>query len=494
MVNAFDHLVGRHIHEGHGARVAYHFEDETVSYEQLARRSAVMAGRLREAGVEAGDRVATFCGDSPTLVAIVLACWRLGAVVVVGNQLCPGSQLRFYAEDTAARVIVASPLAHPHLEGSVDATLWLDEQLAPTLDSGSEHREVASLSPETPACWQYTQAPDGMELAVVHPHGAVIAGAEPFAIGRLGLRADDRCLSVAKLYFGYGFGNSLVFPLAVGSSAILVNERISIYGIMSRIEEQRPTVFFAVPTFYVSMLEIPDCAERYDLSSVRAWVSAGEQLSAELAAAFHERFGVQLVDGIGSTEMFHIWISATPGVTPIGSLGTPTGSHEVRLLDAQGQPVADGSVGDVWLRGPHNGLGYAGDPPQAAGKFEDGWIKSGDRMWRDERGDYHFAGRVDDMVMVGGQKVVLHEVHRALEALEPVRAARVEVVRDPWGLHKLTGHVDLHDGSSSVADAAATAGPKKRARELRTLLRQRLLPHKCPSSFEVRIGREPGEA
>lgn len=500
MGNAFLHLVSRHLEEGRGASVALMEGGRRVTYAELDHLSACATSLLLEADVRPGDRVLSFAGDSVELFAFVLAGLRLGAVVVVGNHLSRAPQLRFFCADTEAKVVLVSALTAPALVGWSDAPaslrrLWyagtgelpagvlrLEEAIAAV----PPHAAVADVPGDHPACWQYTHGSDGEELAVIHTHEALIAGSWPFARGRLDMRPEDVCFSLAKLYFGYGFGNSLVFPMSVGASTILYSGRPDVHSILDLVQRERPTIFFGVPTFYQAMLKVPSCAKRYELSSVRVFVSAGEELGASLAEQFHEAFERWLVDGIGSTEMFHIFLSGEPERTRPGSLGTPTPGHEVRLLAPDGRAVADNEVGDVWVRGPHNGIGYARHPERARAVFVDGWVKTGDRMVRDATGEYLYRGRLDNVLMVGGQKVILEEIRQCLLELDVVEDAQVEGAYDDDRICRLLARVRLRE----TVDASRGSIPALRAH-----LRERLLPHNWPAKIEIEgAERAPGQA
>lgn len=496
MANAFSHLISRHIEEGRGDAVAFIEGERRATFADLNRLSAQAAGLLIEAGVGSGDRVLTFAGDSVELVALILGALRIGAVIVVGNHLLPAAKLRFFCADTEARVVLVSALTAPALVADPSLSfqrLWYAgagdvpvgaSRFEEAMAAASPHAAIADVPPEHAACWQYTHGRQGEELAVIHTHEAFIKGSEPFARGRLGLRPDDVCFSMAKLYFGYGFGNTIVFPLSVGASALLYTGRPDVHSVLELVQNQRPTIFFGVPTFYQTMLKIPSCAERYDLSSVRIFVSAGEELGAPLAQRFHETFGTWLVDGIGSTEMFHIFLSGVPGRTRPGVLGTPTPGHEVRLLGPHGEPVAEGEVGDLWVRGPHNGVGYARHPGHAQAVFVDGWIKTGDRMVRDATGEYLYRGRIDDILMVGGQKVILDEIRQCLLEIEHIEDAQVEASYDEERICRLLARVRLRE-SAQNAQKDQVSIPF-----LRAYLRERLLPHNWPSKIEIE-GRAP---
>jgi benzoate-CoA ligase family protein len=490
--NVFPFLLTRHLEEGRGERPAYRQSGRTYTYAELERLSARAAGLLHEAGVRRGERVLCLAGDSVEIIALVLGAFRLGAVAVVANQLSPASKLRFLCQDTAAPVVVVSSTSAPALaswterpaslrslwfqgEGETGGLPRLEEAIAvmPPRDT------VEAVDAAHPACWQYTHGADGTELAVVHAHGGLAAAVEPFARAKLHLREDDVVFSIAKLYFGYGFANSLVFPLAAGACALLHPGRSDVLTVMELVRRERPTLFFGVPTFYSGMLKVPSASQRFDVSSVRAFISAGEALSVPLARKFQETFGMLPVNGLGSTEMFHIYIATELDGAPAGSLGTVTPGHAVRLLSPQGQPVADGEVGELWAQGPHLAVGYAHHPEHTRRVFVDGWVRTGDLLSRDAGGAYTFHGRTDALLKVAGQKTVVSEVEQCLRSHESVLEAQVQVVVDEDGIRDLLARVRLREG---VPTGNATV------RTLRTFLRERLLPHCCPSKIEVLAG------
>jgi acyl-coenzyme A synthetase/AMP-(fatty) acid ligase len=487
--NVFGELVSRHIAAGRGARPVFRQSGRSWSYAELEHLSACAAGLLHEAGLRAGDRLLALAGDSVELVAMVLGAFRLGAVAVVGNHLLPAPKLRALCLDSGARAIIASSLSVPHLstweqcpapagalwylgEGPPGALPRLEEALA----AARPHTPVAEVPGSHPACWQYTRGADGTDLAVVHTHQGMAAGAEPFARARLGMGQDDVIFSVAKLFFGYGFGNSLVFPLLTGACALLSSGRSDVLTVMELVRRERPTLFFGVPTFFASMMKVPDPASRFDVSSVRAFISAGEELGASLATHFQEALGTPLINGLGSTELFHIFMSTSPGQGSPGSLGTPAPGHEVRLLDAGGRPVADGEVGELWVRGPHTGAGYARHPEHTRHVFVDGWVRTGDLLVREASGEFFFRGRRDALIKVAGQKTLISEIERCLLAHEWVLEAQVEVVPDEHRIRELVARIRLREGVGS-----GTAS----LRELRTYLRAHLLPHSCPSKIVI---------
>nr|CAL48957.1 anthranilate-CoA-ACP transferase [Stigmatella aurantiaca Sg a15] len=490
--NVFATLVTRHLEAGKGERPAYRQTGRTYTYAELERLSARAAGLLHEAGLRRGDRVLCLAGDSVEIIALVLGAFRLGAVAVVANQLSPAAKLRFLCEDTAAQVVIVSSVSASALASWTERpaslrSIWFQGEgeagsfprLEESIAAMPPRESVEPVEGTHPACWQYTHGADGTELAVVHSHQGLAAAVEPFARAKLGLCESDVVFSIAKLYFGYGFANSLVFPLAAGACTLLHPGRSDVLTVMELVRREHPTVFFGVPTFYSGILKVPSAAQRFDVSSVRAFVSAGEELSASLARKFKDTFGSLPVNGLGSTEMFHIYIATELRGDSPGSLGTLTPGHEVRLLSASGQPVADGEVGELWVRGPHIGVGYAHHPEHTRRVFVEGWVRTGDLVTRDASGAYVFRGRTDALLKVAGQKTLLFEVEQCLRSHEAVVEAEVQVVVDEDGIRDLLAKVRLREG---VAPGNATV------RVLRTFMRERLLPHSCPSKIEVLSG------
>src|SRR5689334_5537845 len=292
-MNAWQPWVGDWVERGQGGLPAVCCAGRTVTYAEMADLSARAAGLLKRRGVGRGDRVLFACGDTVETLAMVLGALRRGAISILANPLSPKN-------DLDELVTLSRP--------SLLAATALDE-----LPQAEPEHEVAPTRSEEDAVWQPTLAEDGRTHLVVHPHRALALGAAPFAVDRLKMTHQDRCLSVAELCFGYGFGNSAAFPLSTGACAILNPGRSDVVSMMALVEQERPTLFFGVPTFYSMMLRFPELRERWDLRSVRLWISAGEALSPDLARRCEDLLDRPLVDGFGSTEMFHVFLSEVPG-------------------------------------------------------------------------------------------------------------------------------------------------------------------------------------
>lgn len=457
--NAYDLLVSRHP----PSAVALVEGDRSVTYGELDELTARIGRLLAERGVSPADRVLTYAPDEILHAAFVLAGLRRGAIVVVGNQLAPASEVAFMRASAGPKLILAGEVTPVGAGDAVISTAELRSQLVGT----SPDPHVEAVAPGDPALWQYTQLADGANVPVVHTHRAMEAAANLFPPNHLSLTPEDRCLSVAKLCFGYGFGNSLVFPLAYGATSVLHPGRVDPLTVLDVVTSARPTVFFAVPTFYANLLRVPDVLARHDLSSIRLIVSAGEELSASLANDLMATLRVPLVDGLGSTEMFHIFLGGP--VEDGGVLGYPISGNQVRLLDAEGREADEGTL---WVQSPYGATEYHGDPERSRRVFVDGWVRVSDRLARRQDGRYAYRGRTDDIIMVSGQKVVLGEVRRTLCEHPSVREARLEIQRTDAGLTRVCARIVLRDVNS-----------KGMALALRRHARSRLLPHKCPAEF-----------
>ena len=263
------------------------------------------------------------------------------------------------------------------------------------------------------AFWLYSSGSTGRPKGTVHSHGNLYWTQETYGRHVLGLREDDVVFSAAKLFFAYGLGNALTFPLAAGATTVLMAERPTPAAVFKRLTERKPTVFFGVPTLYAAMLAAPDLPER-DAVALRRCVSAGEPLPREVGERFAARFGCEVLDGIGSTEMLHIFVSNRPGAVRYGTTGTPVPGYDIELRGEDGAPVRDGEIGDLYIRGPSAALLYWGDNERTRATFQGPWTKSGDKYVRSADGYCTYAGRSDDMLKVSGQYVSPFEVEAAL--------------------------------------------------------------------------------
>ncbi len=320
-----------------------------------------------------------------------------------------------------------------------------------------------------------------MPKGTVHVHASMRLTAELYAQGVLGFKESDVVFSAAKLFFAYGLGNSLSFPLHVGATAVLMAERPTPDAVFKRLTEKKPTFFYGVPTLYAAMLASPAFPSNL---SLRACVSAGEALPPQISKTFKERTGVEILDGIGSTEMLHVFLSNRPDDVRYGTTGKPVPGYEIELRGDDGRPVGDGDVGDLYIKGPSAALMYWGDRERSRSTFQGEWTKSGDKYVRDGDGYYTYSGRSDDMLKVSGQFVSPFEVEATLMKHPAVLEAALIGTPDADGITRSKAFVVLKPGQS--------ASPTLEE-ELKTFVKGQLAPHKYPRALEF-IGELPKTA
>ncbi|MDI2130050.1 benzoate-CoA ligase family protein [Yinghuangia seranimata] len=450
--NAASYLVDRQISAGHADRTAVAGPRGTLTYGELGDRIRRVAAGLRANGLRPEERVMLFASDGPELLVAILAAMRAGAVPVPVSTMYRGHELAELLRDSRARLLLVTPefaeaadeavRNTPDLAGVVvvdDAAVDPPGHVAriawASLFDHGEDAEPYPTHGDSPALWLYTSGTTGTPKAAMHRHANIRHVVETYGEQVLGTTPDDRCFSVAKLFFAYGLGNAAFFPLAAGATAVLDPARPSPAGVAARLAADRPTLFFAGPTFFAALLHSPD-VPRDAFASVRFAVSAGEALPAELYARFLERFGVEIVDGIGSTEALHIFLSNRPGEVRPGTTGTAVPGYELRLRDAEGRDVPDGEPGNLFLRGPSLATGYWARTDTTRAVFQGEWLATGDIYSRDADGYYRCLGRGNDMIKAGGIWVSPAEVEARLLTHPSVAQVAVVAATDTDGLEK----------------------------------------------------------
>ena len=471
MFNACTYLVDRHVEAGGGDRTAVTGAGGSLSYAELLERVCRMASGLRDLGVRPEERVLIYLPDSPDMLALILGAMRVGAVPVPVSTMMTAKDLAEVLRDSRARVLVAGAefaaaaeeaaqvapeLAAFLLTGDTPpkAPDWAQSHLLAKVAESDSIGDPYPTSPDSTALWLYTSGTTGLPKAAIHRHASIRSVCETYGAQVLGIRPDDRCLSVPKLFFAYGIGNSCFFPLAAGASAVLEPARPTPALVAERLVTERPTLFFGVPTFYAALLAADLPAETF--SSVRQAVSAGEPLPAPIFRRFAERFGVEILDGIGATEALHIFVSNRPGDVRPGATGLPVPGYDVRVVDDGGAEVPHGTPGHLMVRGDSIATGYWCRTEVTRRVFQGEWLRTGDTYVADEEGCLRFLGRSDDMIKAGGIWVSPSEVEARLLEHPGVAQAVVVAVPDGDGLDKPVAGVVRAEGSA-VTEAEIVA-------------------------------------
>jgi benzoate-CoA ligase family protein len=498
LFNACAYLIDRQVEAGLGGHLAVTGPAGSLSYAELAERAATLAAGFTASGVRPEERVVLVATDRPETVITFCALLRMGAVPVPVSTMYRGEELAELLRDCRARVVVATPecvavartavrlapevrllvltgepgpddLTEPDMPAGVTTRAW-DELLA-------EGQQAGPAAPygtwfDSPAFWLYTSGTTGRPKAAMHRHGSVARVCETYAHQVLGIRQQDRCYSVAKLFFAYGLGNSLFFPFSAGATSVLDPARATPAGAVTRLSGDVPTLFFAGPAFLAALLNADAPAQAF--GTVRLAASAGEALPAEIYRRFTTRYGVDIIDGLGSTEALHIFISNRPGAVRPGTSGTVVPGYEARLVDDAGGPVPDGEPGHLLVRGDSIATGYWCRTAVTREVFQGEWLRTGDTYTRSSDGFYTCLGRSNDMIKAGGIWVSPMEVEGRL--LEHPTVAECAVVghRDAAGLEEVVACVVPATGGSVdagelIAFCREGLASFKRPREVLTL-------------------------
>ncbi|WP_405045113.1 benzoate-CoA ligase family protein [Paraburkholderia sp.] len=467
---------------------AYIDDHATLAYGELETRARRFASVLRALGVHAEQRILLVMLDTVELPVAFLGALLAGVVPVIVNTLLTAADYAYMLAHSRARVVIVSgavlPAVKPALDQAVceDCTLVVSQPLADQssetslrtlIDNAAPAAHIAPTSADDIAFWLYSSGSTGKPKGTVHTHANLYWTVETYAKPILGIRETDVVFSAAKLFFAYGLGNALSFPLSVGATTVLMAERPTADAVFARLVQHRPTVFYGVPTLYASMMASPSLPARADVA-LRVCTSAGEALPREIGERFRQHFGSDILDGLGSTEMLHIFLSNRPGDVEYGTTGRPVPGYDVELRDESGQLVADGEIGDLYIRGPSAALMYWNNREKSRATFLGDWVKSGDKYRRLPGGCYVYAGRSDDMLKVSGQYVSPIEVEMVLVQHEAVLEAAVIGVEQN-GLVKTCAFVVLKRERQ-----AECAEPDTMAATLKAFVKTRLAPHKYP--------------
>ncbi len=451
--NAADFFVDSNVQEGRGARTAFHYQGQAFTYQQVSDLVARTAGALLGMGLLPEQRILLIIPDSPEFAALFFGAIKAGIVPVPLHTLVAGDELRYYLEDSGAKCVFVHPMFFERLRPLLPpSAVVLDDAWEQRLVLAKPLLEAAPTHRDDMAFWLYTSGSTGRPKGAVHLQRDMVYSADWYAVPVQRLTAEDRIFSASKMFFAYGLGNSLYCPFRVGASSVLVPERPGPERCLEIIQQERPTLFFAVPTLYAAILSVPDAEKRYDLSSLRLAVSAGEALPAELYRRFRERFGVEILDGIGSTEMLHVFITNRAGEVRPGSSGLLVPGYHARIVDENDVDVKPGEVGNLWISGPSAAAFYWRKAEQTRRTMRGEWLVTGDKYRQDEDGFYWYCGRADDMLKVGAQWVSPMEVEAALITHPAVQESAVVAASDAQGLTFPKAFVVLRQGASATEE------------------------------------------
>ncbi len=480
-------LLHRHVLEGRGDRVALIDDEGRHTYRQIAERAARSAGALRDLGIEPEQRVALCMLDTADFVSAFLGAVALGAVPVPLNTLLSTQDYTYLLRDSRARMVIASDAVMARLQPAIPPGVEVAVATTPLggykgsrvpwralVDASRPFAVPAATTPDDVAFWLYSSGSTGKPKGALHLHGSPIQTAALYGQQVLGIGPDDVVFSAAKLFFAYGLGNSLTFPFSVGAAAVLMAERPTPAAIASRMREHAPTIFCGVPTLFAQLLADPGFGR--ESPRLRLATSAGEALPGHVGERWRERTGTELIDGLGSTEMLHIFLSNRPGEVRPGTTGRPVPGYELELRTDDGLLAADGEEGSLWVRGPTSCTGYWCDRARSLATFHGPWTRTGDRYARDADGYWTYRGRDDDMLKVGGNWVSPFEVESALAAHGAVLEAAVVGAEDADGLVKPKAFVVLQPGRAASGELIE---------ELKRFVKERLAPFKYPRWIEI---------
>ena len=460
------------LNEGYGEKNAVLWDGGELTYNGVVARSNRFANVLRGLGMRTEERVYICLPDLPEFAETFFGTLKAGAVVTMGNPAIPADDILYYLNYTRARTAIICTDVVEKVASIRDQASTLKDVLVVGSDDWNARMEKASpelrmadTTRDDVACWLFSGGTTGRSKGVVHRHVDFPYNTEHYAKKILQMRDSDITLSVPKLFFGYATGTNLMFPFSVGATTALFEGRSTADELFKCIRRFRPTFLTQVPTMINKMVSHPEAA-RHDLSGLRLCVSAGEALPPELYNRWKETFGVEVLDGIGSAEMFHIYISNRIGDVKPGSLGKIVPGYTAEIRGEDGAPVAPGEVGRLWITGESAGLGYFNEVEKSRETFFGGSVKTADLFREDEEGTFWYSGRVDDLMKVGGVFVAPLEVERALMKHPAVVECAVAAYRDAQDLEKPIAYV--------VRRGTATA------EELQEFVKKTLAPYKYP--------------
>jgi benzoate-CoA ligase family protein len=485
--NAATFFVDRHVAEGRGDKVAFFHDAGSITYTGLQELVNRTGNALLDLGVRPEQRVLCLLLDSPEFLGAFWGAIKIGASPIPANTMMRADDYLYFLDDSRAPVAIVSEALLAEAGPALAKARYLRHVIVAGRASGpqiafdgwvgkaSARLEPFDSSKDDPAFWLYSSGSTGRPKGAVHLQHDMVVCSDTYALQVLGMTEADRTVSAAKLFFAYGLGNNLYFPLRVGGQGVLYPHRPTPDAMFELIQRHRPTLFFGVPTLYAAMLQVKEAEKRYDLSCLRFCVSAGEALPEELYRRWRERFGVEILDGIGTTEILHIFLSNRPGRARPGSTGLPVPGYEAVIVDDEGRPVPVGEIGNLRVKGDSTMAYYWNQHEKTKDALVGHWIQTGDKYYQDPDGYFWYCGRADDMLKVGGIWVSPVEVENTLVGHPAILETAVVGQADTDELIKPKAFVVLKEGHAVSATLEA---------ELKAFVRDKIAPYKYPRWIE----------
>ena len=461
--NAAIYFVDRHIDEGRGDKIAFREADgdrRSLTYAGLAEETARFAGALDRHGVRREERVAMIVRDQIEFPVVFWGALKAGAIPVPLNTLLSSDIYEAILSDSRASILVVSEPLWEVVAPAISDNRYLRAVVvigdAPegtesyaAFTEGAAPMQTVEAHPDELAFWLYSSGSTGLPKGVRHVHASLKATADTFGAQVLGIREEDTVYSVAKLFFAYGLGNGMSFPMSVGATTVLYGGRPTPDAVFDIMKQERPTIFCGVPTLYAAVVAAQEAAGGTPDHTIRICTSAGEALPREIGERWEKLWGAEILDGVGSTEMLHIFLSNRPGDIVYGTSGVAVPGYEVRLVDEHDEDVPEGEVGELLVRGPSSADGYWNRRNKSQSTFAGHWTRTGDKYERTSGGRFVYCGRTDDMFKVSGIWVSPFEVEQALVEHPAVLEAAVVARADEKGLDKPAAYIVLKDGADS---------------------------------------------
>lgn len=485
--NVVNLFIDRHMQDGRGEKVAIYYLDRQITYREVQEKVNQTGNALKALGLGMEDRVLLLLLDCPEFVYSFFGAIKIGSVPIPTNTLLKPADYAYLLNDSRAKVAVVSEELADNLTAIKDNLLYLKHiivvgkadgelQSFDTLIKGkSTELETANTGKDDPAFWLYSSGTTGFPKGTVHLHHDMAYCAEHYAKGVLKINENDRTFSVARLFFAYGLGNGLYFSFYVGAATILSPSRPTPEHVYEVIDRYKPTLFFGVPTSYTAMLQLKWAKEKYNLSSIRHCISAGEALPKVIFERWLETFNLEILDGIGSTEILHIFISNLPGQVRPGSTGLIVPDYEAKIVDNDNHIVQTGETGTLMIKGDSIAAYYWNKHEKTKQTFQGEWINTGDKYCQDEDGYFWYVGRGDDMIKSGGIWVSPIEVENSLMEHPAVLETGVVGSGDIDGLLKPKAFVVLREGFEPTPELA---------KDLAQFVKNKIAPYKFPRWIE----------